>query len=385
MAPKGPAHAQLESLDSVFGQEYFEQGRLVITVARDLPGAMKVAHKLQTRVTASFGAMVEVVMEHVKHAWWVKLHEATTSMGLEKGEASAVTEIPEGIRVHPYKRDHLPTLEVLLLWEKAGVTKGHCLSSTAFPEVPSENDIDRIFAEVEPFFAKRWLVVDLKLGEPIRGEFEDADTGGERPPHDEAVGRGALVTVLACHALGFARSKDGGDTAHVTECQPMEFNGVSDDAGRAKICFLPAEVNRLQVAETDDFLGFDGMIKFSELNTPDLGPTIVPVRLTPKALAGLTVHVFELPERLPPGEDGIIDWANEDRKELPDASVDLTPLKDGAETTPAKATLPGVFELSGLPEGCVTMNLSCGGYVPEEKTVILLVGRNEFYVPLKRN
>lgn len=382
MAPKGPAHAQLESLDAVFGQEYFEQGRLVITVARDLPGAMRVAHKLQTRVTASFGAMVEVIMEHVKHAWWVKLHEATTSSGTEKGDA-AVTDIPEGVRVHPYKRDHLPTLEVLLLWEKAGVTKGHCLSSTAFPEVPSEPDIDRIFNEVEPFFAKRWLVVDLKLGEPARGEFETADAEGDRQPYEEAVGAGALVTVLACHALGFAREKDV-STAHVTDCQPMTFKGISDIAGRAKICFLPAEVNRLQIAETDEFHGYDGILKKGDLNTPDLGPTIVPIRLTPKALAGLTVHVFELPDTLPPSEDGIIDWASEDRKALADASVAITPMQDGAGVTAAKAVSDGVFELMGLPEGCVTMNLSCAGYAPEERTLMLLVGTNEFYVPLKK-
>jgi len=164
----------------------------------------------------------------------------------------------------------------------------------------------------------------------------------------------------------------------------MTFKGISDIAGRAKICFLPAEVNRLQIAETDEFHGYDGILKKGDLNTPDLGPTIVPIRLTPKALAGLTVHVFELPDALPPSEDGIIDWASEDRKALADASVAITPMQDGAGVTAAKAVSDGVFELMGLPEGCVTMNLSCAGYAPEERTLMLLVGTNEFYVPLKK-
>merc|ERR1719188_2315856 len=115
---KGPAQAQLQKLDSVFGPEYFEHGRLVLTVARDVAGMMKVGHKLQSKVNEQLGAVVEVIMEHVKHEMWAKLHDTTQTVGLYKGNEvpdCQVTDIPAGIREHPYKREHLPTLEVLLL------------------------------------------------------------------------------------------------------------------------------------------------------------------------------------------------------------------------------------------------------------------------------
>lgn len=336
----------------------------------------------------SFGCVVEVVMEHVKHAWWTKLHEATTTMGLDKGDASqdgAVTDIPEGIRTHPYKRDLFPTLEVLLIWtNSAGIAKGHCLSSTTFPDAPGDADVDRIFGEIEPFFAKRWLTVQLKLAAPIRGEFEALEEGADASPHDDHVGAGAVVTVLACHALGFAREKAEG-VAHVAECRPMTFQGTSDTSGLAKICFLPADVNKLQVSETDTFHGFECMIPKASINTPDKGPTVVPIELTPKALAGLIVHTFAMPAKMPEADDGIIDWASEERAVLEEATVEVLPMKDGAASIAAKPMGGGAYELSGLPEGCVTLTVTCPGFAAEERTVMLLVGGNEFYVPLNKD
>merc|ERR1719215_1083651 len=111
--PKGPAQEQLEKLDAVFGPEYFEHGRLLVTVARDVAGTMKVAHKLQSRLNESLGAVVEVIFEHVKHELWSRLHEATATVGLHKGPEvpeCQVTQIPEGIRQNPYQRERLPTL-----------------------------------------------------------------------------------------------------------------------------------------------------------------------------------------------------------------------------------------------------------------------------------
>lgn len=392
---RGPADATLEKLNRIFGQEYFEQGRLVITVARDLPGVTKVGVKLQSRITERYGAIVEVFMEYVKHALWVKLHEATTVIGVQKGEedpSAAVTAVPEGVRQHPYKRPQMPTLEVLLLWEdKTGTTRGHCLFSAGYPDVLGENDVDRVFAEIQPFFAKRWITVQLKLAAPIRGEFEEPDDA-EKPLHDTHVGAGALVTIVACHAVGHALQADGipRRAEHVAECRPMCFKSVTDDAGVAKLCFLPAEVNRLQVGETDSFRGYDGALPSSVLSGLDQGPTVIAVELTPKAIAGLVVQVFALPATIPVDEDsallqdGIIDWENEDKEMLAAASVDVTPLEAGANTVPAmRRGEDGVFELCGLPEGCVTMAIHCPGYVSEEKTMMLLAGANAFYVPLK--
>jgi hypothetical protein len=391
MAPVGlsPAHDHLASLDGVFGPEYFENGSLIITVARDIPGCMKVAHKLQTKVIEQFGSVVEVCMEHIKHQFWNQLHDASTNTGLDKGQEvldqPGAVQVPEGIRVHPYKRPHLPVLEVLLLWkDPSGTTRGHCLSSMAYPEIPTEDGLTKIFADIEPFFAKRWLQISLKMGSPIRGEFEDADA--ETTPHESAVGAGAQVEVLACHASGFAREPTQG-VAHVTQCEPMIFKGVSDDAGMVKLCFLPAEVNKIRVKETDRFHSTDLVVKKSELNSLDKGPTEVTCELTPKALASLMVHVFEMPDKLPATQeaDGQIDWAVETREALSGATVELTPDKEGSKTeTCHLSATTGDYVLYDLPEGCVDLVLNCPGYKAETRTVMLLVGDNEFYVPLKK-
>mmetsp|Transcript_108173 Transcript_108173/g.301604 ORF Transcript_108173/g.301604 Transcript_108173/m.301604 type:complete len:397 (+) Transcript_108173:57-1247(+) len=390
---KGPAQQHLEKLDKIFGPEYFQHGRLVLTVARDIPGMMKIAHKLQAKVNEGFGAVVEVIMEHVKYEWWAKLHESTATVGLHKGEEvpdCQVTHIPEGIRHHPYKRDHMPTLEVLLLWEDASrTTRGHCLFSISHPDTPSLEQVDAIFAEIEPYFAKRWLLVELKLGPPVQGDLEDIDRdAAEEPGHPEHVGAGVEVTVLACHAYGFAREPAGGAAPHVSHCQPMAIKTATDDAGRATLCFLPAEVNKIQVAETDMFHGCEVVLPRADIKRPDMGPTTVSVSLTPKAVAALTVHVFILPRKLPAAEDtdGIIDWASEDREALPGASVEVTLLKDGAEARQLAHVGGGVFvpEQGGLPEGCINLVSSCPGYESEERVVMLLVGTNDIYVPLRR-
>merc|ERR1719482_2249943 len=138
----------------------------------------------------------------------MKLHETTQQLGVQKGPEvpdSQVTFIPEGIRVHPYKREHLPTLEALLLWDDAsGTTRGHCLYSISHPQLPSLDQVDEIFDIMQPYFAKRWLIVELRLAPPVKGEFEELDAEGDKP-HDAYVGAGVDVTVLACHPYGFAR------------------------------------------------------------------------------------------------------------------------------------------------------------------------------------
>lgn len=315
--------------------------------------------------------------------------EATTTMGLEKGMEvpdCQVTDIPEGIRIHPYKRGHLPTLEILLLWEDTScVTRGHCLYTIAHPSTPSMEQVDQIFDEVKPYFAKRWLIVELCLAPPIRGEFEEID-GTERRPHDTYVGAGVSLVVLACHAYGFART---GAAAHVTECQPIKFRGISDDAGKVKLCFLPAEINKVQVAETEMFHGHETVLLRENIRSLSEGPTILSVELTPKAFASMTVHVFAMPARLPKAEEtaGIIDWAGEEREELPGARVVVQSLKDGAATIQLREEDTGIFSIRDgcLPEGCVTLVASCPGYSAEERTVMLLVGANEFYVPLHKD
>lgn len=387
---KGPAEQHLRRLDSVFGPEYFERGRLLITVARDLHGLMKVAHKLQAKVNESVGKVVEVIMEHVKHEWWMKLHETTTTAGLYKGQEvqdAQVTHIPEGIRVHPYKRDRMPTLEVLLLWEDiSGATRGHCLYTIAHPETPTLEQVDGIFEEIKPYFAKRWISVELRLAPPIRGEFEEFNRDVVAGPADEtAVGAGVGVTILSCHAYGFARNTEE-EVAHVTACQPVVFEGLTDTAGCAKLCFLPADVNKIQVAETESFHGTEVLLEKSKMQAVGDGPTVVRVALTPKALAMITVHVFELPRKLPAGDDtdGIIDWASETRQGLPGASVEVR--KDGQAPLQLSHHGDGVFvaDAGGLPEGCVDLVASCSGYEDEERPLFLLVGTNEFYVPLRK-
>lgn len=392
---KGPAEQHLEVLDAVFGKEtYFAHSRMVITLARDLTGVMKVAHKLQTKVHESFGGICEVFMEHIKHEMWTKLHETTGSMGVRKGAEvsdAQVTDIPEGIRVHPYQRDQMPTLEALLLWEDAsGKTRGHCLYSICHPQLPSLDQVDEIFEIMQPYFAKRWLIVELRLAPPFKSEYEEeADPAGDSL-HNPYVGAGVDVTVLACHPYGFARggTDQAEGVANVGQCQPVAFKGVSDDSGRARLCFLPADINKVQVAETERFYGTESVLPRSGLSSLQDGPTMLTIDLTPKAFATTTVHVFAMPGRLPSAEetDGIIDWAAEVRDPLPAASVEVTPLKDGATSIALAHTGGGDFVAldGGLPEGCVSMLIACPGFDQEERTLMLLAGANDFYIPLRK-
>eukprot|EP00931_Biecheleriopsis_adriatica_P008773 TRINITY_DN109903_c0_g1_i1.p1 TRINITY_DN109903_c0_g1~~TRINITY_DN109903_c0_g1_i1.p1 ORF type:complete len:394 (-),score=85.70 TRINITY_DN109903_c0_g1_i1:96-1277(-) len=388
---KGPAQLQLERLDEVFGPGYFEHGRLVFTICRDKAGVMKVAHRLQHKVNEILGAMVEVVMEHVKHELWLKLHEASSDCSLHKGmevPECQVTDIPDGIREHPYRREHLPTLEVLLLWydPDSRTTRGRCLYTMAHPELPSLEQVDGIFAQIEPYFAKRWLVVQLRLAPPVRGEFEEADTTEDAlASADSHVGAGVQVTLLACHPLGFASDAAAEDgVTHVSQCQPLSFKALTDHAGQAKICFLPAALNRVQVEETDRFHGNEVSLLASDIKTLDQGVTNIEVRLLPKALATIVVHVFEMPRKLPPTTDeadGIIDWAAEERQALPAASVQISALKDNPMVQ-LQHSEGDSFVVGGLAEGCVDIVVSCPGYTTEERTIMLLVGPNEFYIPL---
>jgi len=348
--PKGPTKEHLERLDAIFGPAYFEHGRLVMTVARDIPGAMKVAHKLQSRLHEALGSVIEIIFEHVKHEMWARLHEATNVTGLHKGgevPECQVTNIPEGIRQSPYQREHLPTLELPFLWEDAaGQTQGHCLFSMAHPAAPALEQVDDIFREVEMYFVKRWVVVELVLGPPIRGSFEEEEALSEaNTGHNAHVGGGVGVTLLSCHAYGFAG--DQGDTLapHVRHCQPLAFKGMTDDAGRAKICFLPAEVNKIQVAETERFHGAEVTLTRREVRPLEQGPTPVLVKLQPKALASVVVHVFAMPRQLPRCDetDGIIDWASEEREPIVDAMVEVTALDNGSEARKMRHTNFGVY------------------------------------------
>lgn len=393
--PKGPAQSHLEKLDAVFGPEYFEHGRLVLTVARDVAGTLKVAHRLQSRLHESLGAVVEIIFEHVKHELWSRLHEATNVTGLHKGAEvpeCQVTHIPEGIRLNPYQREHLPTLEVLFLWSDVSMeTRGHCLYSIAHPAAPTVDQVDAIVSEVELYFAKRWVAVELVLGPPIKGMF-DEDLGGEEAehsPHEVHVGGGVGVTLLSMHAFGFATDQSETLAPHVRHCQPLAFKGMTDDAGRAKICFLPAEVNKVQVAETERFHGAEVMLAKADVLPLEKGPTPVTIRLTPKALAVVTVHVFAMPRQMPSADDtdGIIDWASEEREAVHGASVEVMQLTDGEGTIPLTSIDGGstfIAEDGGLPEGCVSLGVTCPGFEDQEKVVMLLVGSNEFYVPLRR-
>lgn len=389
---KGPAEEQLAQLDAVFGPEtYFANSRMVFTVARDLTGVMKVAHRLQSKIHEHFSGICEVFMEHVKQELWMKLHETTLQLGVQKGsevQDAQVTYIPEGIRVHPYKRSHLPTLECLLLWEDvSGKTRGHCLYSMEHPQLPTLDQVDEIFEILQPYFAKRWIVVELRLAPPFKSEFEEADPEGTI--HDPNVGAGVDVTLLACHPHGFARGgEQAGSVVNVKQCQPLAFKGISDSAGKARLSFLPADINKVQVAETERFYGTEMTLLKSNMGNLQDGPTVITIDLTPKSFSATTVHVFAMPRKMPSAEDtdGIIDWAAEEREGLPAASVEVTGLDDGATSIALAHVGGGDFAATGgsLPEGCVSILIKYTGYVQEELTVMLLAGSNEFYVPMRK-
>mmetsp|Transcript_11838 Transcript_11838/g.21599 ORF Transcript_11838/g.21599 Transcript_11838/m.21599 type:complete len:411 (-) Transcript_11838:36-1268(-) len=402
-ALKGPAHEHVELLDGVFGPEYFEHIRVLLTVARDVSGVMKVGHRLQAKLHEEFGSMVEVCMEHVKFEWWSKLHDTTNTMGVQKGSEtpeSQVTYIPDGVRTHPYKRDALPTLEVLLLWEdRSGATRGHQVYSMNYPDAPALEQVEAIFDMITPYFAKRWLHIELCVAPrpqltDITAATAAPDAADEQPEDNacegmQATAAGMAITVLACHALGFARNQSSSGIAHVTQCQPMSVRSVADDSGKAKICFLPADINKVQVAETEKFYGTEVQLLKEKMRPMGEGPTVLKVELVPKAAATLTVHVFVMPAILPSTQetDGIVDWAAEAREPLPAAEVEVTPLKEGAVAQKlayleADAFVPGD---GSYPEGFISFAIRCPGYLDEEHTLMILEGDNDFYFPLRRS
>lgn len=393
--PKSPTQELLQRLDSVFGPEYFEHGRLILTVARDVPGVMKVAHKLQNRINETLGSVVEVIVEHVKHEFWSRLHEASANVGLYKGAEvpeCQVTHIPDGIRVNPYQRENLPTFEVLLLWEDTtSVTRGHILYSARHPEHPNIEDLGEIYSQIEQYFVKRWIIVELSSGLPFADNLDDAEQFEQedaRAPIDSHIGAGVGVTILACHAYGFARGKPD-CIAHVRNCQPLAFRSVSDESGRAKLCFLPADINKIHVAETDRFHSTEVMLPKANIVGLDKGPTIIPVKLAPKALASVRVHVFAMPSVMPTCEfgDGVVDWAAEERVPVQGASVRVNRMADSdASLQLAPGDDGSTFVAQeGLPEGAVDITVECPGYEIEERPTVLLVGTNEFYVPVRRS
>merc|ERR1719178_38856 len=131
------------------------------------------------------------------------------------------------------------------------------------PQLPCLDQVDEIFNIIEPFFAKRWVHVELRLAPPTRGDFEEVQPD---EAHDTYVGPGVDVTVLTCHPYGFARDEHPDSVANVRQCQPLAFRGISDDAGRAKLCFLPAEINKVQVSETEKFYGCEILLPKSKVN-----------------------------------------------------------------------------------------------------------------------
>lgn len=381
-------------LDGIFGPEYFQHGRLVVTCARDLAGCMKVAHKLMAKVNENFGGVVEVVTEHLKHEWWVKLTETSNSAGLAPGgevPEYQVTDIPDGIREPPYARPQMPTLEFLFLWEDStGRTRGHILYTMAHPEVPTVEQVDDIFSKIQVYFDKRWVFVELKLGKPVKGEFEEPlEEEPEAALASSLVGADVAVTVLALHPYGSARDTRNGATAHVTQCAPLSFSTVTDNAGVAKICFLPADINKVQVAETSRFHSCEVQLPRTEVADLHERPTSISITLTPKAIAAVTVYVFAKPSKLPQGDEdsGLIDWSTEEREGLPDALVEITDeSKDGAVPIQLQHAGSGryIVDSEGLPEGFVALTICCAGYKPEDRAVMLLVGSNDFYIPLDR-
>jgi len=196
------------------------------------------------------------------------------------------------------------------------------------------------------------------------------------------------VTILACHPLGFAREQGDKAAMHVASCQPIAFRGVTDEAGRAKICFLPAEINKIRVDDTDGFHGSELTLRNGDVKGLAEGSTAVSMSLTPKARASVTVYVFAMPRKLPSSDetDGIIDWAAEERDALPDARAEIAMLKDGDAPVALRGDGAGTFivEDGGLPEGCVELVVRCPGYEDEERPIMLLVGMNEFYIPLRK-
>lgn len=115
--------------------------------------------------------------------------------------------------------------------------RGRCLYSLPHPEVPTLEQVDDVFGAIEPYFAKRWLKIQLAWDTPAAGDFASPlDITGSLADQE--------VTVLACHPRGFASSAES--AVHVSQCQPLSFKATTDQAGQAQVCFLPAALNKVQ-------------------------------------------------------------------------------------------------------------------------------------------
>ena len=119
----------------------------------------------------------------------------------------------------------------------SSTVRGRCLYSLLHPEVPSLEQVDDVFKAIEPYFAKRWLKIQLAWDAPAAGDFASPPDITGSLAHQE-------VTVLACHPRGFASEKES--AVHVSQCQPLSFKATTDEAGQAQVCFLPAKLNKVQ-------------------------------------------------------------------------------------------------------------------------------------------
>lgn len=415
----------LQRLDAIFGGGYFERGELVITAVRDLQGVAKVAHKVQSRLLSEFGDVVEVKPEFIKEEEYRKpkfRDVAAEQVDCRELELPNICSIPEGARIHPYLRPRLPTLEILLLWrcQETGAMRSHTVLGMEYPNVPKDEDVPRIFAEVEPYFKKRWIHIELRMGgaliegpneasqaaeEQGAGEAtETAATGGEGNNGDgnngdsdgsTAASAGLAVEVLACHPVGFAKDSGGfGDdpATPVNQCDPLVFRGISDDRGVVKICVLPAPMNKVRVPECDNYYSGYRELPLASLTAMGQGVTKVPLILAPKAEASVKVKVFVRPPMIPieadigDSENACVDWEMCERAPLTEASVSLQPFDAPVVsiilTQEDPENDPGTYVISSLTEGMADLTVSCPGYQPCTQPLMILVGENVFYIPL---
>jgi len=441
------ARELLERLDAIFGGGFFERGELVITAVRDLQGVAKVAHKLQSRLLSAFGDVVEVKPEFIKEEEWrkPKFAQTTHEVQLEATSPRAgggtqqegplspssfnesrelelpnICNIPENARVHPYLRPRLPTLEILLLWRcpETNQPKSHPVLLMEYPSLPKEEDLDRIFEEVAPYFQKRWVWVELRMGEAFPGfeangeageeaispaangdggnaEAEGVNVVGVEDENWTPAGTGLGVEVLACHPVGFAKDTGGfGDKAKpVEQCDPLVFRGTSDARGVVKICVLPALENKVWVPESEKF--YSGYVKMPKASMTPMGKgvTKVPLTLVPKAQASMKVKVFVKPPLIPieadigDAETACVDWEMVyDREALTEAEVSMHPLDDPSNTMTLEQDPgePGSYLLPSLAEGMVELHVKCPGYKQCTQALMILTGENTFYMPLSR-
>lgn len=432
-------------LESLFGVAYFERRReeVVITAVGDIVGVAKVAHRFEVAFMEKFGDVVEVRRELIKeeerrrYQWALAFNEKRGMESRLQGkhvcrasdidralELPNLAQVPYGVRVHPYLREKLPTLEVLVLSEDSQTKepRSHTILCLDYPEVPKDEEIPRMLEEVAPYFQKRPLRIQLKAP----AEHIEVRTSSACPAAE-----GLRIEVLACHPAGFVGDEGRGllSTAMIMEAEeaggarrlglgllppPMVFRGVSDVAGVVELSWLPASINHIRIAESEFFSAKEVELLGGEISPAGAGVTELTVELTPKAQASLRVFVFAMPAKGVPQEseeDDVVDWSlvSEDLEFLPQAEVELLPfdlIKDGAVASSPGSRRPspsspsgqqlsrkllpaeegtsptGVFASGLIQEGAVELSVSCEGYKPHRQPVVLLVGENSFQVPM---